>query len=287
MAIFVALFALLIRLAFIALYTAHPLAGGDPKAFWSFAEGIASGQGFRSTFEPWLADRPPLYSYFLAGIFLLGGRSELVVFIVQALLASVASAVFYLCAGRVLDKVGSFAAGMLFAALPSILLFTKQVLAEAVYIPLWVFLLASLLYLKDKPQTNLLVSVGVFLGLLALARREAILPGGLLVAALLWDGRRWRQTLRQFAIIFVVAALIIFPWLWRNYLVLGKPVLSSSGGVNFMVGNNPLGSGAYTPPPLEWQAQFSGLGELARDQKAWALSLQWIRENPTDFLRLV
>jgi hypothetical protein len=48
-----------------------------------------------------------------------------------------------------------------------------------------------------------------------------------------------------------------------------------------------LGNGAYTPPPSDWQAQFQGLTELERDQMAWGLSLQWIKKNPTDFLRLL
>jgi len=288
--ILIAFLALLVRIVFIVFYDAQPLAGGDPTAFWSFAEGIANGQGFRSTFEPWLADRPPLYSYFLAGVFLLGGKTQQAVFFVQAALAAVAAAAFYLGATRVLDKFGSLVAGVLFAVFPSILLFTKQILTEAIYIPVWVFLLACLLYLKEKPKVKgLLLGAGLFLGLLALVRREAILPGGIMAIVLLWLGApyQWKNLLQHSAVIFVVAGLAILPWLVRNYQLLGEPVLSSSGGVNFMVGNNPLADGGYSPPPPDWQAQFQGLTELERDQKAWELSLQWVQEKPGDFFNLL
>ena len=289
-AVLISSIAFLIRVAFIVFYTPHPLAGGDPTAFWTYAEGIANGQGFRSTFEPWLADRPPLYSYFLAGIFLLGGKTQQTVFFVQAALAAVAAGVFYLGTTRVLDKFGSLVAGILFAVFPAILLFTQQILTEAIYIPIWVFLLVSLIYVREKSESKrLLLGAGITLGLLALVRREAILPGGIMAITLLWLATpyQWGKLLQRSVIIFIMAGLVILPWLVRNYYVLGEPVLSSSGGINFMVGNNPMADGAYSPPPLEWQAQFQGLTELERDQKAWALSLQWVRENPGDFFSLL
>ena len=68
--------AMILRILFVEFYPASPLAGADQKAFWSFGMGISSGDGFRSDFEPWLADRPPLYSYMLAGIFQLLGESQ-------------------------------------------------------------------------------------------------------------------------------------------------------------------------------------------------------------------
>jgi len=286
----IGLVALLIRVSFIFFYSTHPLAGGDPTAFWSYAQGIASGYGFRSTFEPWLADRPPLYSYFLAGIFWLFGESKTTVFLVQALLGALSASLFYLCASRLLDNIGSAIAGLLFAFFPHFLLFTQQILTEALYIPLWVFLMASLLLPRNvgvsfKP----LFITGILLGLLALVRREAILPATLITVLLIRLRliSNWKTNFVHLGFVFSVAGLLLMPWLVRNYRLLGKPVLSSSAGINFMVGNNPLANGGYTPPPADWQVQFADLGELERDQKAWELSLQWIRENPSDWLRLL
>jgi len=289
-AILIGLLALIARGIFFLMYSSHPIAGGDPTAFWSYAQAIASGQGFRSTFEPWLADRPPLYSYFLAGIFLLFGESKTAVFAVQAVLGALAASLFYLCASRLLDDLSSVVAGLLFAILPHFLLFTQQILTEAIYIPLWVFLLASLLFPnKNGVSFKPLLVTGILLGLLALVRREAVLPGSLIAVLLIWLRTRpdVKAVVVRSTFVFTIAGLVLLPWLARNYRLLGRPVLSSSAGVNFMVGNNPLGNGAYTPPPPDWQAQFQGLGELERDQKAWDLSVQWIKGNLFDFLHLL
>lgn len=289
-ALIITLFSLVVRLAFIALYQPNPLAGGDPKAYWTFAEGILNGEGFRSTFEPWVADRPPLYSYFLAGIFFFFGKDQQTVFIIQALLFSIAAGVFYLGATRLLDKRESILASLLFVILPSVLLFTQQILTESIYLPIWAFLIVGLIYLKTNPKNKILLFIiGMLLGLLALVRREAILPGGLMVITFLYMGEphQWKNLISRLIVIFIAAGIIIIPWLIRNYNILGKAVMSSSGGVNFMVGNNPLANGGYTPPPADWQEQFKGLTELERDQKAWELSLEWIRMNPTEFISLL
>jgi 4-amino-4-deoxy-L-arabinose transferase-like glycosyltransferase len=288
-AILFGLFAFIIRLLFILFYSNNPLAGGDSVAFWSYADSISKGHGFRSALEPWLADRPPLYSYFLAVIFILGGKYQYTVFLVQAVLWSYTTFIFYLSMTKIMDGIGSLFAGLLFAIFPHFLLFTKEILTEAIYIPIWVFLLTCLLFIKIKVEAKYLFGTGIFLGLLALVRREAILPGGIMVIVLLgiYYGANWRKIILILSIIFSVAGLVILPWLIRNYFALGKPVLSSSAGVNFMVGNNPLGNGAYTPPPPDWQVQFKGLSELERNQRAWDLSFQWIRRNPMDFLNLL
>lgn len=284
------LFAFLIRVIFSLIYPTSPLAGGDQTAFWSYAEGIASGNGFRSTFEPWLADRPPLYSYFLAGVFKLAGSDRTIVFIAQAFLGSIAAGLFYVIAVRLLGARRGLVAGLIFCLFPHFLLFTQQILTEALYIPLYVCLLSVLL--MGRSLSNLPLrwcAIGLLLGLIALVRREAVLPAFVVV---LWAGwlrmdRDWRRFLVMIASISLVAVLTLVPWLQKNARLLGRPVLSSSVGVNFMVGNNPLADGAYSPPPAGWQAQLAGKSELERDRISWQLSMDWIQANPGEWVRLI
>lgn len=288
-AVGILLVALSIRFVFIAFYPANSLAGGDPVAFWSFAQGIASGQGFRSSVEPWLADRPPLYSYFLAGIFLIFGEDRLMAFVFQAIAGSIATFFFSLVATRIIGLSRGFAAGILFALFPHFLLFTKQILTESIYVPLLVFLLAVLILPNTYRLLVLWLVAGILIGLLALVRREALLPAVLVFAFLGWfrsSGDR-RQFVMACAVSGTVAVLTVLPWLIRNQIVLGSPVLSSSSGINFLVGNNPNARGFYTPIPSEWMNEFRGLDELARDRKAWELSVGWIRSDPLAFLRLL
>lgn len=46
----------------------------------------------------------------------------------------------------------------------------------------------------------------------------------------------------------------ITPWMIRNYVVFGKPQLTTNGGINFWIGNNDQANGSYKfthePPEL-------------------------------------
>ncbi|MBI5303621.1 MAG: glycosyltransferase family 39 protein [Chloroflexi bacterium] len=288
-AIGIGLVALSVRFAIVAFYPASSLAGGDPVAFWSFAQGIASGQGFHSTVEPWLADRPPLYSYFVAGVVLVFGENRLMVFVLQAIIGAIAASCFYLVTVRIMGTWRGYFAGILFALFPHFLLFTKQILTETIYIPLIVFLLASLILPNSFRSLFVWLSAGILIGLLALVRREAMLPVLVIFVCVAWlrlGVDRQRFTIAMLVTV-LIAGLTVLPWLIRNQIVLGSPVLSSSSGYNFLVGNNPNAHGSYTPVPSNWASEFIGLGELERDRKAWELSTGWIRNSPIAFLQLL
>lgn len=290
LALLVGALALIIRLVFVAVYPVNIIAGSDSTAYWSFAQGIADGRGFRSDFEPWVADRPPLYSYFLAGLFAVVGENRTAVFVVQAVLGAVAAALFCLCAMRLLGTGRGLFGGLLFAILPHFLIFTQQILTEGLFLLLFVAVLAVLLLPEgDKFRGWQWALIGILLGLIALEKRETVAPVGVLTLLLLYFRLkpRGRWMMQALALTAVFAGLVILPWILRNWQVLGKPVFSSSGGINFLVGNNPDARGEYTPAPDDWQPYFDGLTELERDSMAWNLSLTWIRENPNDFLALL
>jgi hypothetical protein len=279
--------ALALRLLFVAFYPASALASSDQLAYWSFAQGIAAGQGFRATVEPWLADRPPLYSLFLAGIFKAAGENELAVFVAQALLDAIAAGLWALIGVRLLGRSQGAALGLLFVVLPHTWLFTKQILTENLYL----FLLAGLIALLVLPSRfnwRWGLSIGLIIGLIALVRREAIfLAAAILIWTLFWRGRSEASSVWiPLGVTGLAAGFVVGLWLLRNWIDLGAPVMSSSSGWNFMVGNHPLSTGRYALPPADWLSQFAGVTELERDRLAWALSLAWIAQSPLDWLRL-
>jgi len=289
-ALLIGILALTTRLTFISFYSPAKLAGGDPRAFESFAQGILEGRGFRSAVEPWLADRPPLYIFFLAGNFLIFGLNEGEIFIVQSIIGGIAASLFFLCCVRLLGEPRALVGGVLFALLPHFLLFTKQILTESLYISLLVFLLSSIILpSQQRHQLRRWLLVGLIFGLTALLRREALFPAGLMVVSLsyfLVEGniRRWWKAV---LLVSIASAVTVAPWLIRNWIALGSPMLSSSAGYNFLVGNNPFAAGGYTPPPPEWAAQLVGVNELEWNRLSWQLSLGWIGQHPAQFLSLL
>lgn len=281
------LFSLTVRILFIAFYSPHPLAGGDGPAFLDFARHIAAGQGFRSDLEPWLADRPPLYSYFVAFVIMVFGQNLTAIFVAQAVLFSVSAGIFYYLAKEILGDGRGLIAALLYSALPNFLLFTKQTLTESIYIPLVIFFLASLILFKKRTILSFLFS-GILLGMIGLVRREALLPSAGVI--LLFFFYVWKMPVKTVILPILAISLgcicVLIPWMLRNQSVLGQPVFSTSAGVNFLVGNNPESTGGYALP-IDWGNQINSLTELARDQKAWELSLNWLKEDPMRFVRLI
>lgn len=93
------------------------------------------------------------------------------------------------------------------------------------------------------------ITAGVFLGLSVLTRTEMLIFAPV---ALIWfmvvKGMR-KEHLGAISSVLLMTAIVIFPWSVRNYLMCDKVVLvSSNGGVNFFIGNNPLQRGGYFPP---------------------------------------
>src|SRR5882724_59792 len=129
-ALALALFALLIRLVFLKFVNVSLLESGDQRAYWTYAQGIAAGLGFHSSFEGYLAFRPPLYSYFLAGIFRLYGENIGAVFLIQASLGAAATYWLYLIIVRLVGEYPALFGGLCFAISPPFLLYTKQIMTE-------------------------------------------------------------------------------------------------------------------------------------------------------------
>lgn len=284
---------LLLLMLFIIFYPTGGMAGYDPVAYTRLAQGIVTGRGFQSTIEPWVADRPPLYPYFLAlTMFFVDFRPDLI-FSLQAAFLAVAAGLFYLTAVRVIGEKRALVAGIIFCCLPHFYLFTKQVLTESPYVAMLVFLMASVL-LPQVYKNKHVVLTGVILGLMILLRREAMLiGGGMLIGLLLYRfGRQWKDLLVKAIITAGLAVMVVSPWVIRNYLVLGVPVLSSASGLNLGVCNNPDATGSYTAIPVAWMQSLPDVpsirvnteDDLAQVKNCF-MGNHYLRKDSADFGR--
>ncbi len=93
------------------------------------------------------------------------------------------------------------------------------------------------------------IAAGLFLGLSALTRTEMLIFAPVALFWFLVIKGTGKEYLRIIFTVLLVAAAVIGSWTVRNYLVCDKDVLvSSNGGVNFFIGNNPVQRGGYFPP---------------------------------------
>jgi hypothetical protein len=90
------------------------------------------------------------------------------------------------------------------------------------------------------------------------------------------------RTVGAGAIMFAVMGVLIAPWTLRNHRVFGEFVLiSTNGGANMWMGNNPASTGEYTPLPPETEY----MNEAERNTYLRAEARAFIRENPGIFVQ--
>lgn len=197
---------------------------------------------------------PPLYSYVLAGLYALFGRSYIAVGVLHTLFDVLSIALLFDIARRLFrreltdnstwgDWIGVLS-GMFFALYPY-LIFQNLTLIDT---PLWITIVHLFVWLmillREQETLNrrtgwIAILGGVVLGVSALAR--ALLPP-LAVLVALWFLFRlsWKQTLLRLLPVAIVSVLVLIPWMIRGYGIHGGFVaVALNSGENVYQGNNP------------------------------------------------
>jgi len=221
----------------------QPTGGLDGAAYIALANQIAAGDLLAGPEAFFL---PPLYAYFLAGVFAVTDGSLMAARILQIGLGAAAVGLVAETAGRVWrsPRVSWFAGGLtLFTGVFS---FNETIILQS---SLDAFLMALAMFLLARatmaPSLLAFLASGVGIGLLALNRPNAMLMVPLLALAFLGSGRV------KGALAFTLAFLAtLAPVTLRNALVANDFVLvSSHGGLNLLIGNNRNADGTYKALP--------------------------------------
>jgi tetratricopeptide (TPR) repeat protein len=230
----------------------------DGPNYFRMAAAIASGSLTAGRQVFW---QPPLYPYFLAFLFATVGTRMEAIYAVQAAVGSLSCVLVYRIGRRVFGPRAALWAGAIMALYGPLVHFDAQPLTPVLHI---VLVLGGLLMLlratgigeaavgalslpthdgAGESRIDRLPSdawrrfwfAGVLWGLAAAATPNVLLAAP---AAAWWAGHRTRTAA---ALLFVLGvAMPIAAVTARNTLVAGEAVLiSSNGGINFYIGNNP------------------------------------------------
>lgn len=256
----------------------------DSVRYDFFAQRLATGLGYTEADGRATAYWPvgPSFLYSL-GYRLLGSESEqrfLSVSVINLVLGAASVGLTMLLARRWFSNRVAVAAGWLMALWPSLIQFTTVLNSE---IPMIFCMLASIAVWTELGRsvwTRGLLAGVLIAGTSFMRPTALLLPVVLCVSDLLRRTDRLR-TLGAAAMMMAAMAAAILPWSWRNYRAFGEFVLiSTNGGPNFWMGNNPETTGFYQSPP--W-TDFDG--EVDRDRGLRARALAYIREDPAAFLQ--
>jgi len=250
---------------------------------------------------------PPLYSYVLAGLYAIFGRSYIAVGVLHILFDLIAIGLLYDICRRLLphqltddstwgEWVGALS-GLFFALYPY-LIFQNLTLIDT---PLWILLLHLFVWLmillRDREQLDrntwlIAIAGGVVLGVSALAR--ALLPP-LAVLVALWFLFRLslKQTIIRLLPVALVSLIVLIPWMIRGYQIHGGFVaVALNSGENVYQGNNP-----QTVPFFRagYDVQWSSPPENMPDTDDRYIinnalmqeGLRYLRENPDKIPELI
>jgi tetratricopeptide (TPR) repeat protein len=243
--------------------------------------------------------QPPLYPWFLGVLYKLIGHSPFGVRIVQALVGAFSCLVLYGIARKVFShSVGAIAAGAM-ALYGPLVYFDAELLPTNLYLFLLLSALLLLLHAantKRRASWALWFSAGLALGLAALARSDVALFLCLAVGWTWWVSTgSWRTRLAHSSLILLGVGLAVLPVTFRNYRVARDFVLiSSNGGLNFYLGNNPEAQKTVAiRPGFAWESLVNEPYLRAGIEKASGRSsyffqkgLSFLRSDPKAALRL-
>lgn len=267
----------------------------DAKAYLEFARAIADGQGYIAFGQP-TAYWPVGYPAMLAAVLKLGGGELLAGRIAQALFGLVSTACVYPLVLRWSgSRVGALLAVGLMALDPTQLGYTSLLISEPLFNCL--ALGGAALAVTATPGRTRLAVAGGLLGLAALTRAQGLLLPALvgLWGALPGVAWSWRAAARRLLWLHLGLVLVMAPWWARNAQVFGAFVpVSTNGGINLFIGNNPAATGGYkwgreikAPIAARHKGRHrGGHGEYERGQVAAGLAIEYMRAHPGRTLAL-
>lgn len=275
----------------------------DETAYDEWAQRIAGGE--------WLGKeifyQDPLYPYFLGVVYSVIGRDFLWVRALQLFIGSVTCVLLYFMGRLFFDRNTGLVAGIIAALYRPFFYFEAMFLKTFLGVFLICAFIVLLVFTRRRRSFLLWVASGFLLGLLALVRANTLALAGGVVLWLFLTNREAEGVKHKLIATagFMAGLTVVIGCVFaRNYIV-GKDfvVLTSQGGQNFFIGNNPWSlSGRYEPPifirphPRYEQEDFLVRAEILTGRKLkpseasefwFGEAFDFIKREPRRWLRLM
>lgn len=266
----------------------------DQVEYLSLARSVRAGEGLRffdARFRDFAyAYRPAGYPLLLAA---LGGEVRLVR-AAQALLDAASVLAAFLLARRWLGPRAALLPAALVALSPYFIFFSALVLTETLFTSMLAWSMVLLTLDRNRPRR---AAVGWWLGVMVLALSAHVRPSAVALPVLLGvvatlalplplvAPRKLR--LHAGAAALLVTVLVLLPWAWRNHVVLGRWVwTSTNAGITLYDGLHPDATGASDQSFVQRMPELRTMNELDRDRYLRGLALESAKRDPARVVRL-
>jgi hypothetical protein len=180
----------------------------------------------------------------------------------------------------------------LLALYPNLHFLGSFLLTETLFLPLTLAALVLLRRLQIRLQFTDAAALGACFALAHLTR-PVLLPFELAILGGLWWRHSWsRRWLALSATCVLTTALVMSPWLLRNYRLYGRVVVETKSGFGLLLHNNPLMykhlSAGFDVRDLKnvEMPDFAGLNEAERGQRCQERFMAYLRNSPGQYAYL-
>ena len=269
----------------------------DAGIYYDLAKTFAKGQWLQPLSEPYW--QPPFYPFLLALWIKAAGPSVFAAKLAQMALGAVNCALVAIIGARIFDRRVGLIAGLIMAFYAPIIYFDGELLTPTIQTFFNSCALLILLRAMDKKSMLLFCIAGLVIGLSTIIRPDGAF---FLLAAVIWIIISLRKSMRMQQIwaiclaMILCAALPVIPLTVRN-MVIGKDFvpISTNGGLNFYIGNNPNEeqTRAIRPGP-DWDAlqalpkkENPNAKPSAQSTFFYGKSIRYALENPVAYSKLL
>lgn len=266
----------------------------DAKAYDKIAWNMVQGIGYREDLDvPPQEDRSifrvgPGYEFFLAGVYLLFGRSYWIVWIINALMLSASAWLTFKLSRRILGDKWSYVAGLVAAALvglsPDFITVASMLMIEipGIFL-LLIFLNLFFFYFNSQNKSDWLIAlIALTLGITITFRTPALLLIIPLTCYFLWL-KNWKHLV----IVIVGVALVLLPWIIRNFQVYHYFIPTNLAySIDLSSGNHSGSSGELEPFPVEEDLLLKDYGIVKGNQMITATAVKYIISHPIEFIKV-
>lgn len=231
--------------------------------------------------------QPPGYPFMLSRIYLLFGHNHLFGVAANLILSLTILLLTYLIVARLYDRQKAGWTALILTFFPSQIFFVNLLASEILFTPLFLGALLLFVSIPKSGYKRLLVPFcgGVMLGLATLTRSITLVY--LFIPAIYWLGSKAsiRQKLMIICLALMGLMITITPWMMRNHN-LGKGfVISTNGGINLLIGNEPGSGMGWHEPDLGGVDPLNPRKEAYVDSLGWAKGMAYIKSDPVAFVK--
>ena len=296
------IFGFIIRILYSILFPVAELhAPADSFYYDLSAKGVLFGEGYHEL--NLYAYRPPLYAFFLSLIYNFFGsfpQSYYHVIFVQSIISVLSVYYLYKLALELFNnKIRAFIAASLYCFFPTFIALNAEILTEPLFFSLFIPGFYYSYIGQKKRKIGAVITGAILFGLSSLTREITFYFYPLLITIfLVFTKTTLRNKIAVSTCMVLGFGAVVAPWMARNYTIFNNPLISTSGGINFYMGNNETATGFFKwklPEGAIWannlNAQKVAIDklhtiEMATNKACYTAGINFIKDNPNHFLSL-